>query len=578
MAAGEAPEVWSSGSFSGARKWGSGTALADGRAVFAPFDASSILIFDPASRSCKEVGSFFGQDKWRGSVMLQDGRVLFAPCSAESILIFDPSDDTWENVGSFPGVWKWCDCVLLADGRVVFVPWNYPSILVFDPREKRCEKVGDFSSSGTCLWGGGCLLSDGRVAFAPYNATCILIFDPADLTWQELGCFDGRGKWQSCATLSDGLVVFAPCSAFFALLLDPTDNSWRKIDGFDDWGDTDGCEALPDGRILFTGGTADKVWIWLYDRTTRWWQHVTVCEFEHENNFPSWSGSTLTCDGRVVLAPFDANSVVVAEHASWRPLARPPQQEQQLLSMVHRLWYERSYADAVVEAGSADGQGSNMLIPVHRAVLAARSDVFATMFAGPFAEAAAAKVVLPEEPAVVKAVLEHIYTGVLPSVDPLQALQLAHRLGLNDCVAASAARIDANDVAHAIKILAPLLGDPAVNAAWARLKVHIQKDPELLESVLKDLALPLRLENRSSEWMSDSVVVKSSGDPFKMCVSNGGDDDDGDRDSRKDTGSSDYSFKRSRRITDDAGISGQALVVEEIAGRGTKRPIHHVTV
>ena len=46
-------------------------------------------------------------------------------------------------------------------------------------------------------------------------------------------------------------------------------------------------------------------------------------------------------------------------------------------------------------------------------------------------------VTLPEDPAVVEAVLEHMYTGELPEVaDPLSALALAHRLCLPETVAA----------------------------------------------------------------------------------------------------------------------------------------------
>ena len=62
--------------------------------------------------------------------------------------------------------------------------------------------------------------------------------------------------------------------------------------------------------------------------------------------------------------------------------------------------------------------------------------------------------------------------------DPLQILPLAHRLCLQDCVAASAAAIDTCDVVAAGRVLCPLLGHPAVNAAWARWKQRVAKDPD----------------------------------------------------------------------------------------------------
>ena len=90
--------------------------------------------------------------------------------------------------------------------------------------------------------------------------------------------------------------------------------------------------------------------------------------------------------------------------------------------------------------------------------------MFSTMFAGPFREGTSARVEMPEDPDVVEAVLRHTYTGVLPPVDCLQALALAHRLGVEECAAASAADDTWDDV-EAVRVLAPLLNCPAVSCS-----------------------------------------------------------------------------------------------------------------
>jgi len=246
----------------------------------------------------------------------------------------------------------------------------------------------------------------------------------------------GGGGWSGCAALPDGRVAFAPYNARSILLFDPADKSWEEVGDFEGEWKWNGCAALPVGLV--------------------------------------------------VMCPFGSEAILVAEHASWHAGAQRQQSERQAADMARRMWEQRSYPDAFVDAG---GRGAcQRAIPVHREVLASRSEFFARMFAGPFREASCARVALPEEPEVVEAVLEHTYTGTLPPHDPLRALPLAHRLGLRECVAASALAIDDCDAAGAVRTLAPLIGEPAVNAAWARLKSRLRKDAGLLDSVLRELA------------------------------------------------------------------------------------------
>jgi len=193
-------------------------------------------------------------------------------------------------------------------------------------------------------------------------------------------------------------------------------------------------------------------------------------------------------DGNLVCAPCCSHGTLTLYHAAWHAEVHPAKVEAQACSTTQRLWQDKDFTDAIIIAGY--GTDSQRSIPVHRAVLASKSEVFKRMFAGNFAEAATANVSLPEPAEVVEALLEYLYTGILPSeADPTAVLPLAHCFGLKECIAACALACDACDVAKAVRALRPLLeeGSPAVKAAWARTKLRIQRDPVLLEKVLLGL-------------------------------------------------------------------------------------------
>jgi len=326
------------------------------------------------------------------------------------------------------------------------------------------EYFGNFE--GVNKWSGFAVLPDSTVVFAPGNASSILLFNPLDKAWEEIGNFEGGWKWSGCAVLPDGRVVFAPCNAFSILLFNPLDKTWEVIGNFEGVGKWSGCAVLPDGSAVFV--------------------------------------------------PRRNTSILVAVHASWHPHAQFVQSERQSLEAMRCMWVNRDFTDAIIEAGE-----QKKAIHVHRAVLASVNDVFRTMFTSSFREAFEHRVAFPEEPEAVEAVLEYIYTGKLPASDPLQTLPLAHRLGLQGCVAASAAALDNCDAAAVVQALVPFLGDPAVNGAWARLKQRISKDSDLMDLVLQDLVVS-KLKHPSN--ILSEAAVQTDAVPCQDSE-NGGEDD-----------------------------------------------------
>ena len=60
-------------------------------------------------------------------------------------------------------------------------------------------------------------------------------------------------------------------------------------------------------------------------------------------------------------------------------------------------------------------------------------------------------------------------------MDPSKTLSLAHRLELRECVVASIAAIEKKfEAADLVSVLAPLLGDTAVHAAFVRLGTRLR--------------------------------------------------------------------------------------------------------
>ena len=88
---------------------------------------------------------------------------------------------------------------------------------------------------------------------------------------------------------------------------------------------------------------------------------------------------------------------------------------------------------------------------------------------------------VPSEPAshlgrleIVEAALRHAYTGLVPDVDVLEVMALAHRLGMEDCVVDCAALlclIPREHIVHVLLGLHPLREHPVVDAAWAALQI-----------------------------------------------------------------------------------------------------------
>jgi hypothetical protein len=195
--------------------WG-GCQGGDGKLYFTPYDAHRILVVDPTVENPSSRISYIdlpatlpaGSErtkprKWRGGALTNDGRIFCAPYDASTVLIIDPDTKTsavvggfeWLGTGAPTDAGKFCDAVVGSNKLVYLMPARSPYIIRIDPAETTAEtlggvleldtKVGDHASSDR--WGGACAAPNGRIYTAPYAYPEILEYDTATGLLDRLG-------------------------------------------------------------------------------------------------------------------------------------------------------------------------------------------------------------------------------------------------------------------------------------------------------------------------------------------------------------------------------------------------------
>src|SRR5690606_40013431 len=82
---------------SGSLKWHGIAEGPDGKLYCAPYNATDILVIDPASGTAQRTNmgvGLLGDNKWSSIAAGPDGRLYCAPYSATDILIIDPASGT----------------------------------------------------------------------------------------------------------------------------------------------------------------------------------------------------------------------------------------------------------------------------------------------------------------------------------------------------------------------------------------------------------------------------------------------------------------------------------------------------
>lgn len=225
--------------------WG-GCQGADGKLYFTPYNATRIMVVDPSIENPASRISYIDlpatlpagserlkQGKWRGGALANDGRIFCAPYNAATVLIIDPATKTssvlgglsWLGTGAATDAGKFCDAVMGADKIVYFMPARSPYIIGIDPAQTTTAlevvleldtKIGDHASSDR--WGGACAAPNGRIYTAPYAYPEVLEYDTTTRVLERYGgsseYFVGNNRdgarWQAIVPGRDGNVYAFP--------------------------------------------------------------------------------------------------------------------------------------------------------------------------------------------------------------------------------------------------------------------------------------------------------------------------------------------------------------------------------
>lgn len=168
--------------------WVSGVRAPNGKIFMAPYNASSVLVVDPATdtASFQNFGLTFGgvpgSDLWTGGAVGADGKLYFSPREADDILVIDPVAMTAQrksyglNLNAL-GSDKYARCV--ARGNMVyFMPSTTKALIELDTinQTARYIPIDGIESMGSPRYIYGILHTDGKIYCPPRDASHFLVF------------------------------------------------------------------------------------------------------------------------------------------------------------------------------------------------------------------------------------------------------------------------------------------------------------------------------------------------------------------------------------------------------------------
>ena len=217
-------------------KWiGAGVSSADDCIYSIPFEGinvSQILKIDPSESTVQMVGdSVLDHTKvisfpWRGTVAAADGCIYGIPYNATSVLKFDPRTQELSTFGHLDdGEEKYNGGILDRTGNMIFcVPSAASRVLCINTITRQCVLIGaDLVSGRTDKWSGGGIAGDGKIYCIPKCANRVLCIDPvrrdAKLFGPNLG--NQNKAWIGGAVGIDGQVYGTPHKSSHVLRINP---------------------------------------------------------------------------------------------------------------------------------------------------------------------------------------------------------------------------------------------------------------------------------------------------------------------------------------------------------------------
>lgn len=262
----------------GAGNYAAGVLGETGKAYGIPFNTTNVLVIDsvfltavPTSFSVPTpvaAGNY-----WLGGVYVGGGRIICSPYDAESILSLDTNTSTSAVYGSLTtSAGKWSGCVLAPNGKVYFIPFNSTVVMIFTPATNTVDTTTITGIAGASKYMGGVLGPDNKIYCVPYNATNVMIIDTATDT-VDIATISGlsasTAKWAGGILTPNNDIICMPHSVTSTLVIRVT-------------GATATTSTFP--AATFTGGG-----------TQEWW------------------GGVIAANGRIYMTPYNSTNVAAIE-------------------------------------------------------------------------------------------------------------------------------------------------------------------------------------------------------------------------------------------------------------------------
>ena len=241
--------------------WGGGVRGSDDKLYGIPFDAEQVLCFDPATEHAVleplppmcVAASKCSVAKWsRGALEWRSGLIFAAPFKASHVLAYDPATKVAAMVGpdlSFlveGSSGKFSDIVAHPNGKFYLIPYCAENVLVLHPDravsapdyflDTPFGPLNDAAGEGGDLfkWSGGVLASNGCIYCVPCGAEFVLKIDVAKNT----ACPCGEStiqmgvtlKWRGGTLAHDGKIYCTPSNCHSILVIDTATDTTSYID------------------------------------------------------------------------------------------------------------------------------------------------------------------------------------------------------------------------------------------------------------------------------------------------------------------------------------------------------------
>lgn len=288
----------------GSTDYGGTVVLPDGRVLFAPYSASNVGVFNPATNQFSTIipssGSLNGGPNFTGGVLAPNGNVIFIS-QGSFVGVFNPETYAYTQVTI--GTTGFRGGVLLPNGKVVLVPNSATDIGLFD------TQTLTYSTNGTSTGGfwGGVLLPTGNVVFVPYTSTTVGQYDPSSGTIQSVAHSQGTNAFSGGVLVQNGRVVLVPHNASAVTIYNPDNGgsvSTPAVTGAPAAAFSGGF-LTPSGNVIFVPYSSSSFGVYDPSRSTYSTGGVIG------SGTSKFIGGSLMLDGRGVFGSYSYANIVV---------------------------------------------------------------------------------------------------------------------------------------------------------------------------------------------------------------------------------------------------------------------------